>query len=43
MEQLRTLDVGRLGPLVGHLGLADQESVDRALGLVLTLDRRGAV
>lgn len=42
VEQLRTLDVGRLGPLVGHLGHADQRSVEVALELVLALDRPGA-
>ena len=41
VEQLRTLDVGRLGPLVGHLDLADQRSVDLALELVLGPDRPG--
>lgn len=40
VEQLRTLDVGRLGRLVGHLGRDDREAVDRALELVLALDLR---
>ncbi|MFK5633684.1 MULTISPECIES: type II toxin-antitoxin system PemK/MazF family toxin [unclassified Ornithinimicrobium] len=40
VEQLRTIDVSRLGRLVGHLGRDDQRAVDRALELVLALDLR---
>ena len=40
VEQLRTLDVTRLGAVVGRLGPEDQEAVDRALELVLALDLR---
>ena len=39
VEQLHTVDVERLGRLVGHLGLADMAAVDQALELVLALDR----
>lgn len=40
VEQLRTVDVSRLGRLVGHLTRDDQRAVDRALELVLALDLR---
>lgn len=40
VEQLRTIDVTRLGRLVGHLDRDDQEAVDDALELVLALDLR---
>ncbi|SOC56743.1 type II toxin-antitoxin system PemK/MazF family toxin [Ornithinimicrobium cerasi] len=40
VEQLRTIDVNRLGRLVGHLGRDDHRAVDRALELVLALDLR---
>lgn len=40
VEQLRTVDVSRLGRLVGHLARDDREAVDDALELVLALDLR---
>lgn len=40
VEQLRTVDVSRLGRLVGHLDRDDREAVDDALELVLALDLR---
>ena len=40
VEQLRTIDVSRLGRLVGHLDRDDREAVDDALELVLALDLR---
>lgn len=40
VEQLRTIDVGRLGEVVDHLGRDDQDAVDRALELALALDLR---
>lgn len=40
VEQLRTIDVTRLGGLVGHLDRGDREAVDDALELVLALDLR---
>lgn len=40
VEQLRTVDVARLGRRVGHLALDDRRAVDRALELVLALDLR---
>jgi mRNA interferase MazF len=39
VEQVRTVEVERLGRLVGHLGLADMAAVDQALELALALDR----
>lgn len=38
VEQLRTVDVGRLGRWVDHLSPDDRRAVDRALELVLALD-----
>ncbi|WP_256842021.1 type II toxin-antitoxin system PemK/MazF family toxin [Ornithinimicrobium cryptoxanthini] len=40
VEQLRTIDVSRLGRLVGHLDRDDRGAVDDALELVLALDLR---
>lgn len=40
VEQLRTVDVSRLGRLVDHLALEDRRAVDQALELVLSLDLR---
>ncbi|WP_228266573.1 type II toxin-antitoxin system PemK/MazF family toxin [Ornithinimicrobium ciconiae] len=40
VEHLRTVDVSRLGRLVGHLDRDDLEAVDDALELVLALDLR---
>lgn len=40
VEQLRTIDIARLGRLVGHLDRDDREAVDDALELVLALDLR---
>lgn len=37
VEQLRVLDVGRLGRLAGRLSGAEQDRVDEALALVLGL------
>lgn len=37
VEQLRALDVGRLGDLAGHLGAEEMRDVDEALSLVLAL------
>lgn len=40
VEQLRTIDVSRLGRFVSHLGRDDLDAVDDALELVLALDLR---
>ena len=40
VEQLRSIDVNRLGRLVGHLDRDDRAAVDDALELVLALDLR---
>ncbi|MCK0110618.1 type II toxin-antitoxin system PemK/MazF family toxin [Ornithinimicrobium sp. F0845] len=40
VEQLRTVDLTRLGRLRDHLDRDDRESVDDALELVLALDLR---
>lgn len=37
VEQLRAVDVERLGELAGHLTAAEQQAVDEALTLVLDL------
>lgn len=37
VEQLRTVDIERLGPLEGRLTTAEQQAVDEALALVLDL------
>ena len=37
VEQLRALDVGRMGELEGHLGANEMREVDEALSLVLAL------
>lgn len=37
VEQLRALDVGRLGDLVGRLATEEMRGVDEALSLVLAL------
>ncbi len=37
VEQLRAVDVGRLGELAGHLSAPEQRAVDDALALVLDL------
>lgn len=40
VEQLRTVDVTRLGEVVAHLDRDDLEALDRALELTLALDLR---
>jgi mRNA interferase MazF len=37
VEQLRAVDIERLGPLAGRLTTAEQQAVDEALTLVLDL------
>ena len=37
VEQLRAVDIGRLGELAGHLSAAEQRAVDDALAFVLGL------
>lgn len=37
LEQLRAVDIGRLGKLAGRLNVAEQRAVDEALALVLDL------
>ena len=37
VEQLRTVDIGRLGKLAGRLSAHEQRGVDEALALVLDL------